>query len=136
MPTIPFYLLFLAHNFPKQKTRPECMFVLVGALNRLSEEFILCLCLGRDACLSEAGAGPWRVAGSSEGENPAQQLVSLSLGCHGASLPACLFLGITLWVFVVASSCLSPANTGLLQAPSAVQLFFFGLRRAIWRFPG
>ena len=45
-----------------------------------------------DACLGP-GLRLWSVAASSEGKNPDKQLVSLSPGCHVASLPAC-FLGV------------------------------------------
>ena len=49
------------------------------------------------------GLSLWSVAASSEGKNPDKHLVSLSPGCHVASLPACFFRGGS---FGVASSCL------------------------------
>lgn len=92
-PQIPFYLLFLAHNFPKQKARPECTFVLVGALKDLSVEFILFWCLGKDGCLSVSGWGcgvqqaarKWRI-------QPCTWFLCLAAQFSGAAFGVCSLL--------------------------------------------
>ena len=69
-----------------------------------------------DACLGP-GLRLQSVAASSEGKNPDKQLVSLSPGCHIASLPAC-FLGVAPLLLLPLLACMHVCSSvpGILWA--------------------